>query len=264
VSSTSAAARSARGILLLVSAVALLGCQSRPGRERSPLPGGWTAVDAGARDVPLPRDATPRDLAPSRDVAPRDMAPRDAAPRDAAPRDAAPRDAAHADRKGDAAIDARGTRSDGAGRDLGAHDTGARDAGQNLGGRDGSAADSESALCGSLHFSCAPYACDVDAGQCKNFCTSADDCAPGRLCLNGFCGPNDNEYCLVDDECLSGHCAVVCCATACADLCHSCVLPGTIGVCAPVPAGMPDPERRCPAGMVCGADAGCVPGPDAG
>jgi hypothetical protein len=26
---------------------------------------------------------------------------------------------------------------------------------------------------------------------------------------------------------------------------------------------MPDPQNRCPAGTVCGADAGCVPGPDA-
>jgi hypothetical protein len=41
-------------------------------------------------------------------------------------------------------------------------------------------------------------------------------------------------------------------------------LPGTLGVCFPVPAGAPDPREICPAGTVCGADAGCVPAPDAG
>ncbi|HEY4394293.1 MAG TPA: hypothetical protein VGP64_09540 [Polyangia bacterium] len=233
-----AAARAARAISILAAALALVGCQSRTARERNPRPGTWTVVDAEARDVPPAHDATARDLAP-----PRDGALRDAAPRDAALRDAALRDAARADGRGDAS----GTARDAAGRDVAA-----RDASPDWG----------PTFCGPRHFNCSPYACDVAAAQCKTFCTSDDDCLPGKPCVNGLCGPNDNQYCTVDEECLSGHCAVVCCATACAGVCHSCALPGSAGVCFPVPAGMPDPQNRCPAGTVCGADAGCVAAPD--
>lgn len=232
-----------RAAATLALVVALGACQSRV-RERSRLSTGWTSVDAGARDVPAARDAAPRDAA--------------------APPDAGLHDAAWTDGKRDAVVDAMGPARDAGGRDLGARDAAPRDAGQDLRPPDAGAADSRATFCGALRFSCAPFACDVDAGQCKNFCTSDSDCVPGRPCVNGLCGPNTNALCQVDDECLSGHCAVVCCATACAGACHSCALPGTAGSCFPVPAGMPDPQNRCPAGMVCGADAGCVPAPDAG
>jgi hypothetical protein len=222
-------------------------------RERNPQPGSWTAVDAAARDVPAARDAMPHDAAL-----------RDAAPRDAALRDTAPRDAAREDGKRDGTLDAGPAARDGAGSDLAARDAGARDAGQDLRPRDAVGVDSGPGFCGSLRFSCAPYLCDVDAGRCKSFCTSDADCASGRPCLNGACGPASLAACQVDQECASGHCAVVCCATACAGACHSCALPGTAGVCFAVPAGMPDPQHLCPTGTVCGADAGCVPAPDAG
>jgi hypothetical protein len=242
------AARAGHAVATLTLALVLGGCQSRV-RQPRPTPGGWTAVDAGG----------PRDVASARDAAPRDVA----LPRDRGD-DAAPRDAASGDGRRDAAIDATGIARDAGARDRGAADAGARDAGQDLGRRDAGTDHAGPAFCGPLHFNCAPFACDVDAGRCKTFCTSDNDCVPAKPCVNGLCGPNTNDFCQVDDECFSGHCAVVCCATACAGACHSCALPGSAGVCFPVPAGMPDPQNRCPAGTVCGADAGCVPAPNAG
>jgi len=151
-----------------------------------------------------------------------------------------------------------GASRDWAGRDLRAPEAGAHDAGQETGPRDASP-DWGATSCGPRHLNCSPYTCDVAAAQCKTFCTSDADCVKGKPCANGTCGLDTNNYCTLDDECFSGHCAVVCCATACPGVCHSCALPGSIGVCVPVPTGMPDPQNRCPAGMVCGADAGCVP-----
>jgi hypothetical protein len=248
VTSKLAAARAGRAFLIVASALALLGCQSRTVRERSPLPSSWTVADAGSRDVPTPRDGAPRDLAP---------------PHDAAPRDATPRDGSREDARRDQTVDANGPPHDASARDVAARDASARDGGQDLRARDATAADWGSAFCGPLHFNCTPYACDVAAGQCKTVCTSNADCVPGKPCLNGLCGANTNQYCQTDDDCFSGHCAVVCCATACAGACHTCALPGTSGVCSAVPAGMPDPQNRCPAGTVCGANSACVPA-DAG
>jgi hypothetical protein len=231
-----------RAVMTLALVAALCGCQSRV-RERGPIPGGWTTVDAGRRDV--------------------------ASARDAVIRDAVSRDAAREDGEGSVVVDATGGGRDGGARDLGgrdadAHDLGGRDAGRDLRPADGAATDSSSPYCGSGRFLCTPFICDVDAGQCKTFCTGNEDCVPGRSCVNGFCGPRFDEPCIEDQECASGHCAnAVCCATACASACQSCALAGTLGVCSPVPAATPDPQRICPAGTVCGADAGCVPAPDA-
>ncbi|HEY6478130.1 MAG TPA: hypothetical protein VI456_16245 [Polyangia bacterium] len=246
-SSKITAATARRALATVTLAVALVGCQSRVARERNPSSTGWTSVDAGARDVRAARDAPTRDAALSRD--------------------ATLRDAASEDGRRDAAIDGTGRGRDGDGRDRGGRDAGPRDLGQDLPGlppRDAVAADSGPAPCGPGHFHCTPYACDVDTGQCKNFCTGDDDCESGKPCVNGLCDPNFNALCQVDQECASGHCASgVCCTTACAGACRSCAVPGTLGVCSPVPAGMPDPQRICPAATVCGADAGCVSAPDA-
>ncbi|HLK88538.1 MAG TPA: hypothetical protein VKZ18_01515 [Polyangia bacterium] len=224
-------------VLALVAAGCGSGRHSIP--QRTP-PGGWTAVDAAgpradARDGEI-RDAGARDL-------PRESGARDAAPsRDAGLRDAGGRDTARVD----AALDASRDR--------------ARDGGADAAPGDGAAADG-SPMCGQLHVSCAPFACDVDAGRCKYFCASAADCAPGRPCVaGGLCGFREPAACSSSVECASGHCADgVCCDTACNGACHSCVLPGTIGTCAAVPPGVVDPHGVCLAGAVCGADAGCSP-----
>ena len=73
-----AAVGTGRAGAALAVAVTLLGCQSRGVRARSPLSGGWTAVDSGPRDVPLARDAAPHDVAPSQDTAPGAASPLDA------------------------------------------------------------------------------------------------------------------------------------------------------------------------------------------
>ena len=83
---------------------------------------------------------------------------------------------------------------------------------------------------------CLPYACDPQTNACHNACATADDCAPGRPCVNGACGNPQPAACSVDAECASGFCAQgACCATTCDGPCSSCALAGTIGTCMPVP-----------------------------
>jgi hypothetical protein len=220
-----------RAAATIAMGAALLGCQAR---SRSFVPaqgrGVWSNVDTAARDAAAhdapARDAAPRDVAAS-DGALHDASGRDVAPRDGSPRDAAPRDAA------------------------------ARDAGP----RDATPADSGSSLCGPQHLLCAPFACDVAAGQCKTFCTSNADCVSGKTCTSsGTCGPLfDNLRCALDSECFSQHCVdFECCTTLCAGACQTCASPGSLGTCVAVSAGSPDPHHLCSAGSVCGAGGGCV------
>ena len=83
---------------------------------------------------------------------------------------------------------------------------------------------------------CLPYACDPQTNACHSACATADDCAPGKPCVNGTCGIREPAVCSVDAECASGFCAQgACCTTKCDSPCSSCALPGTIGTCAPVP-----------------------------
>ena len=84
---------------------------------------------------------------------------------------------------------------------------------------------------------CLPYACDVQTNACHGTCVTADDCGPGKPCVNGICGNPPPASCSAADECASGFCAQgACCLTKCDGPCFSCALPGTIGTCLPVPA----------------------------
>lgn len=61
-------------------------------------------------------------------------------------------------------------------------------------------------------------------------------------------------------ECASGFCVEgVCCTSACNAACASCVLPGRLGTCSPVPAGSPDPNSVCvdEGAPSCGHDGTC-------
>jgi hypothetical protein len=107
---------------------------------------------------------------------------------------------------------------------------------------------------------CYPYAC-LDATRCATDCTlSPTECATGVSCNNGTCGQrSDGQPCNVDGDCQSNHCAQgVCCASACSGTCFACNLPGKVGTCAAVPAGL-DPLNQCTATSrtSCGDDGTC-------
>jgi len=63
--------------------------------------------------------------------------------------------------------------------------------------------------------------------------------------------------CGADAACVSGHCVDdVCCPSACEQPCRSCNLPGSVGTCAPRPAG-DDPAGGCGTGMSCNGHGSC-------
>ena len=162
----------------------------------------------------------------------------------------------------DAAVDAAGQDAGrivqpDAGPDGGAG--GARlDGGAGLDGAAGDAAPvggSTATDCGPLHFNCAPFACNVDAGSCKSYCVTTADCAAGKPCVAGLCGYREPATCHSDGECASGHCEQgVCCATTCVGPCRSCALLGSTGVCQPVPAGI---ASTCSFGFACDGQGAC-------
>jgi hypothetical protein len=124
---------------------------------------------------------------------------------------------------------------------------------------DGPDARPEEQPCGPLGFYCAPFACDVARGICKSVCATDDDCTSGRPCRNGSCGGNDRTPCSSNSECNSGFCAQgTCCNTVCNQVCFSCALPATIGVCTPLPAGALEPLNRCGEGNFCDGTGGCT------
>jgi hypothetical protein len=107
--------------------------------------------------------------------------------------------------------------------------------------------------------SCSPFRCDANTNACRVRCETSAECAPGAECLNGVCGRALGTSCTNDGECTSRNCAHgVCCATACFGLCERCDLPGSLGSCAPVPAGQ-DPGNQCTAEPVatCGLTGSC-------
>jgi hypothetical protein len=211
------------------------------------------------------------------DTAPGDTAPGDTAPGDTAPGDTAPRDAQDND---GAAIDSSGSGADASVADAPSADASSADApvadapvgdapvidapATDLPGEtvssDAGDARSGDGPCGALGVSCAPFACDVDGGICKNSCAGNDDCDSQHVCLFGLCG-RQPDSCAADVECLSGHCAQgVCCDTACTEACKHCALPGSIGICSFVPPGAnPQTSNSCPPPNVCNGAGGCVP-----
>ena len=100
---------------------------------------------------------------------------------------------------------------------------------------------------------CAPFACN--GSRCFRACTADANCVSGKVCADNSCGLKTNgAFCADGRECVSGICAQgVCCATGCASACKSCALSTSMGICANVPDGQPDPMATC---MDTGA-AGC-------
>jgi hypothetical protein len=94
----------------------------------------------------------------------------------------------------------------------------------------------------------------TDAAGAKTDAATGADHASTTPAL-GYLGAS----CTSGGECLSGFCADgACCDTACDGLCVSCLLPGSVGTCSPVPAGA-DPRGVCPneGATSCGHDGFC-------
>jgi hypothetical protein len=91
------------------------------------------------------------------------------------------------------------------------------------------------------------------AGQCVDVPAGGADptntCAAAQACDGaGNCAKANGEACGGPAECATGNCVdTVCCDAACMDQCKACNVPGSVGKCTDVPAGMQDPN----AGMTC-------------
>ena len=113
--------------------------------------------------------------------------------------------------------------------------------------------------------SCGDFKCA--AGACLTVCTTTADCAPGRYCQTGACVAKQSNgiECATLDQCLSGACVDgICCESACAGTCTSCLGAFTglaSGKCGPVKAGELDPRGLCQAQQdpkdLCGVDGTC-------
>jgi hypothetical protein len=83
----------------------------------------------------------------------------------------------------------------------------------------------------------------------------------GPTCQNLIDKRGNGQTCGCDNECTSGFCAQgVCCNVECSGTCVACNLPGSPGVCGPVPAGQaPAVASQCVAEAVssCGRDGKC-------
>jgi len=108
-------------------------------------------------------------------------------------------------------------------------------------------------------FPCDPYACGAN-GACLVMCSSDGDCVSPNVCINGACAKKvPGTACATGAECASGLCQQgVCCNSSCTGTCRSCALAGTMGTCAPVPAGS-DPLGQCAdnGAPACGTDGTC-------
>ncbi len=114
--------------------------------------------------------------------------------------------------------------------------------------------------CTPATMACDPYACNPASGTCFMACTSDAQCMDGILCTNGSCLPKMTMPCSLGDDCTSGFCVDgICCSVACSGPCESCGLVGSIGICAPVAAGAPDPHGICRSDMAstCGQTGLC-------
>ena len=111
---------------------------------------------------------------------------------------------------------------------------------------------------------CVPFTCNPATAACRTGCTTDADCAGGVPCMNGSCRRPLEQPCLLDTECLTGHCVQgVCCNTACDGPCLACNLTGRAGTCTPLPSGTTCGQPTCAAGRVtglkrCDTAANCV------
>lgn len=97
---------------------------------------------------------------------------------------------------------------------------------------------------------CNNTVCETELVKLGTACGATEVCDGKGECLRA-----DGGACVVASECLSAHCADgVCCDSGCSAACESCVLPGALGVCTPLQAGM-DPETECGGGLCDGASA---------
>jgi hypothetical protein len=107
----------------------------------------------------------------------------------------------------------------------------------------------------------------VACSDAFNTCEFADGTCPSlgcnSVCEHGWtCTPNlpqsNGSACAAANQCASGQCVDgVCCDTACTGTCQSCNVPGSVGICANVPNGQPDPSS-CAAPSVCNGAGGCT------
>lgn len=119
---------------------------------------------------------------------------------------------------------------------------------------------------------CAPYKCQ-DATQCYGMCTDGHECSGANQCVGGSCGPlPDGRACTTGAQCMNGNCVDgYCCNSACSGVaseCQACDVPGSLGICTTVAAGLPHGTRSCtnqgmsPCGGRCdGSTAACFYAP---
>jgi len=105
--------------------------------------------------------------------------------------------------------------------------------------------------------SCDPYTCGT-TGTCKTACTTNADCSNGNVCNGTICGKKVmGADCAAGAECASGSCQQgVCCAGPCTNICMSCALSTSRGVCTAIPANT-DPLNQCADAGGCGTDGSC-------
>jgi hypothetical protein len=107
--------------------------------------------------------------------------------------------------------------------------------------------------------SCGNYRCN--GPTCFSACGADADCTPPNVCIGGTCGIKPTgSNCTKASECSTGNCVDgVCCQAATCGACAACNVPGSIGACAPVPAGGDDPRGTCAAqaASTCGTDGKC-------
>ncbi len=133
--------------------------------------------------------------------------------------------------------------------------------------------------------SCSPFQCSGTV--CASTCTTDGNCVAPNVCIGGTCGLRGSggpctrtaecnsplqcvggicqlkplgAICTAGNQCNSGSCTDgVCCEKADCGTCRGCRVSGTVGYCAPLPAGTQEPRQRCavePAAS-CGRDGTC-------
>jgi hypothetical protein len=106
---------------------------------------------------------------------------------------------------------------------------------------------------------CAPYRCNGDV--CFVACASDANCVAPNVCIGGTCTRKPvGSTCTAANQCATGNCVDgVCCQAMTCGTCRACNVPGSVGTCAPVGAGQPDPRGGCTAQApsTCGNDGVC-------